>query len=95
MGIIEWEEVEYPAPFISAIASVQQGFQQVHSDRLKVVDFFNEHQKECKECSEDWDCETMKQAKKEIGERFSQYNGFFEAVETWGRISRWAGWGVQ
>ena len=88
--IIEWEEVEYPAPFASAMASVQQGFQQFHVDRLKVVEFFNEHMKECEECELDHACETMNQAKKEIGERFEHYSGFFGVVDTWARISRWA-----
>ena len=93
MGIIDWEEVEYPAPFTSAMASVQQGFQQFHVDRLKVVEFFNEHQKECEECRR-WDkkdCKTMKQAKKEIGERFAHYKDFFGVIRNWQRISRWAG----
>ena len=95
MGIIEWEEVGYPAPFTSAMASIQQGFQQFHVDRLKVVEFFNEHRGSCEECELDYDCETMKQAKKEIGKRFADYKDFFGVVETWNRISRWAGSGVQ
>lgn len=89
--IIKWEEVEYPAVFTSANASIQQGFQQFNADCLKVVEFVNCHNEECKECSKDWDCDIMHKAKKEVDERFKDYNDFFGVVRTWGRISRWAG----
>ena len=90
MGIIEWEEAEYPGMFTSAVASVQQGFQQFQLDRLTVVEFFNKHSSCCKECTEDHDCETMKKAKKEISKRLLGFRGFFNAIRGWERIMKWA-----
>ena len=90
--IIIWTEVVSPM-LISAVASIEQGFRQFYCDLGVYLNHVVKHISGCQTCDLEQKiaCNYMNFLNEELKERFSEYDDFFNAVNSLEKMFAWTG----